>query len=99
MVQGSSITMDIYMIQDLLYMTPRIRKIKFDYDEGPKTVYWRFCRGLIYFYTSTPSTASVKQIHNQKELEESFHSHLVQQKGHLKIKYLDDLPPDEYDFT
>lgn len=86
-------------MQDLLYMIPQIRKIKFEYEEETKTVYWRFCRGQMYFYISTPNRASVTQIHTQGELEASFQTHLVHQKGHLKVKYYEDLPPDEYDFT
>lgn len=91
--------MDINMIQDLLYMIPRIRKIKLVFSEGSKIVCWRFCRGYMYLYQSTATSASVDRIHTMEDLEASFRSYLLHQKGFLKVKYLDDTPPDEYNVT
>lgn len=91
--------MDINMIQDLLYMVPRLTKIKFVSQKESKMVCWRFCRGHMYIYNTTATSASVDQIHTMEKLKDSFQTYLLDQKGFLKVKYIDDTPPDEYNLT
>lgn len=82
--------MNIDTIDGMIDIISYIRKIKFEFHDELKIIYWRFIRNHIYMYTCTDHSASVKSIDNIEMLKNTMIDNIIDKKGMLKIKYADD---------
>ena len=87
------------MLHDLLFIVPRIIKIKFINHTQHKTIIWRFLKQNMYIYITTENTASVEKIDDIPTLEKLLCQHLLQEKGTLRVKYNNYMKVDEYTFV
>lgn len=81
--------MNIDTINGIIDTAPYIRKIKFEFHDELKIIYWRFVRDYIYMYTCMDHSASVKSIENIEMLKDIMIQNIIDKKGMLKIKYVD----------
>jgi len=87
------------MIQDILFIVPRIIKITFINHTQEKTIIWRFLKQKMYIYITTKNSAFMEKIDDISTLEKLLCQHLLQEKGTLRVKYNDYNKVDEYKFV
>jgi len=86
--------MDIKFINNLILIIPKLNKIRFNSDE--KTICWNFFKDTIYIYITTKNNVSINTV---KDIQNSFEEHLLNQKGQLIIKYIDNTLNEKYTFN
>ena len=85
--------MDINFINNIILQIPKLDKIKFILEE--KTICWNFFKDNIYIYITTKTNISINKV---KDIKKSFEEHLLNQKGDLIIKYIDNTPKKNFTF-
>ena len=85
--------MDINFINNIILQIPKLDKINFILEE--KTICWNFFKDNIYIYITTKTNISINKV---EDIKKSFEEHLLNKKGHLTIKYIDNTPKENFTF-
>lgn len=90
--------MNLETIKEVIKLKHQLSKVKFEFTDEIKILRLRFYKEITYMYISTNNSASVDSIMDNKGLEEMMKKHLLDKKGVLYLKYLDNSCMDELEF-